>query len=166
MRGLHDEYAPALWSFALHLTGGDRAQAEDVVQETLLRAWKQSNILSQQDVSPRSWLFTVARNIVVDQWRANQRRPAELRGHVWDAEFPGPNVPDYTDNAVQSLVVTDALKRLSAEHQAVLLECYFRGSTAQQAAVRLGIPVGTVKSRLHYALHALRLVLQEMGVVR
>ena len=62
-------------------------------------------------------------------------------------------------------MVADAIRRLSRDHRAVLLECYFRGCTAAQAAARLGIPAGTVKSRLHYALHALRLVLEEMGVV-
>ena len=160
LRTLHDEHAAALWAFVLHLTGGDRGRAEDVVQETLFRAWRRPAVLAQQDASARGWLFTVARNIVVDDWRAGQRRPttsSEL--------LPEPLEPDATDTALQSIMVAEALRRLSRDHRTVLLECYFRGCTAAQAAARIGVPVGTVKSRLHYALHALRLVFEEMGVV-
>ena len=160
LRALHDEHAAALWGFVLHLTGGDRSRAEDVVQETLFRAWRRPAVLAQQDASARGWLFTVARNIVVDDWRAGQRRPTTSTELVAE-----PLEPDATDTALQSIMVADALRRLSRDHRAVLLECYFRGCTAAQAAVRLDVPVGTVKSRLHYALHALRLVLEEMGVV-
>ncbi len=160
LRALHDEHAAALWAFVLHLTGGDRTRAEDVVQETLFRAWRRPKVLAQQDSSARGWLFTVARNIVVDDWRAGQRRPTTSVESV-----PEPLEPDATDTALQSIMVTDALRRLSRDHRTVLLECYFRGCTAGQAATLLGIPVGTVKSRLHYALQALRLILEEMGVV-
>ena len=160
LRALHEEHAGALWAYALQLTGGDRARAEDVVQETLLRAWRRPEVLAQQDRSARSWLFTVARNIVVDEWRAAQRRPLSLPGEV-----PDRGEPDGADAALESLLVAQALRRLSAEHRAVLLECYYRGCTAAQAAHRLEVPVGTVKSRLHYGLHALRLALEELGVV-
>ena len=163
MRTLHDTHAAALWSFALGLTSGDRGRAEEVVQETLLRAWRRPELLEQNGAdhgSARSWLFTVARNIVVDQWRARGRRPETLMDRI-----PDHSAPDHTDSALQSMLVAEALRRLTAEHRAVLLECYYRGNTAGQAATTLGIPVGTVKSRLHYALHALRLALQELGVV-
>jgi RNA polymerase sigma-70 factor, ECF subfamily len=160
LKALHDEHAAALWGFVLRLTGGDRSRAEDVVQETMFRAWRRPAVLAQHEASARGWLFTVARNIVVDDWRAGQRRPTTSAELVAE-----PLEPDTTDTALQSIMVADAIRRLSRDHRAVLLECYFRGCTAAQAAARLGIPAGTVKSRLHYALHALRLVLEEMGVV-
>ncbi len=162
LRGLHREHGPALWAFLLQLTGGDRGRAEDAMQETLLRAWRQPALLRQQR-SPRSWLFTVARHVVIDEWRATKRRPVGSWDEVQD--LPDAAGSDGTDQALQSMLVSEALRDLTPEHQAVLLECYFRGSTAAQAAARLDIPVGTVKSRLHYALHALRLALQEVGVV-
>ena len=163
LRALYEQHAAPLLAYGLRLTGGDRGRAEDIVQETLLRAWRRPQLLtadSEQGDSARSWLFTVARNIVVDQWRANRRRPEWLTDTV-------PELPesDRTDVALQTMLVGEAMQRLTAEHRAVLLECYFRGSTAAQAAHRLGIPLGTVKSRTHYALHALRLGLQELGVV-
>jgi RNA polymerase sigma-70 factor (ECF subfamily) len=63
-----------------------------------------------------------------------------------------------------SWVVAEAITRLSADHRAVLLECYYRGQPVAEASRRLGVPEGTVKSRTHYALRALRLALEEMGV--
>lgn len=160
MRALHDEHARALWSYALSLTSGDRGHAEDVVQETLLRAWRNPKVLDQTQGSARGWLLKVAHNIAIDQWRARQVRP----------EFSAEELPeravDTTDAVVQSWLVTDALGRLSFAHRQVLVECYYGGRSTAQAADRIGVPEGTVKSRLHYALAALRLVLMEMGVGR
>lgn len=162
MRVLHAEHAPALWLFSLRLTDGDRARAEDLVRETLLRAWRWPEILSAADArdsdSVRGWLFTLARNAAIDQVRS-EKRPVE-------SELTHPTEPDGTELTLQSMMVADALRKLSEEHRSVLLECYFRGNTASQAAVRLDVPVGTVKSRLHYALRALRLSLQEMGMMQ
>ena len=77
-------------------------------------------------------------------------------------ETPRPG--DHTDQLLLSWMVAEAVTSLSTDHRAVLLECYYRGASVAQAAHRLGIPEGTVKSRTHYALRALRLALQEMGV--
>ena len=71
MQQLHDEHAAALWGFCLHLTG-DPVRAEDVAQETLLRAWQHYEVLDESRGSVRSWLFTVARNIVIDEWRSKR----------------------------------------------------------------------------------------------
>lgn len=161
MRTLHDEHAPALWSYAVSLTGGDRGRAEDVVQETLLRAWRNPKVLEQSQGSARGWLFRVAHNIAIDQWRARRVRP-----EFSAADLPEPTSTDETDEIVQSWMISDALSRLSLAHRQVLVECYYGGRTTAEAAERIGIPEGTVKSRLHYGLNALRLVLQEMGFTR
>jgi RNA polymerase sigma-70 factor, ECF subfamily len=160
MRHLHDEHAAALWAFCLHLTGNDRSRAEDVAQETLLRAWRNAAVLEESNGSVRSWLFTVARNIVIDEWRSKRSRMEIPTDDV--AELAG--AEDRTDQVLLSWVVAEALTQLSQEHRAVLLECYYRGQTVADAARRLGIPEGTVKSRTHYALRALRLSLEELGV--
>ena len=159
MQRLHDEHAAALWHYCLRLTGHDRARAEDVVQETLLRAWRHPAVLESPAPALRSWLMTVARNIVIDEWRTRRAR----------SEFPVADVPergddDHTDQVLLSWVVAEALTRLSAEHRAVLRECYYRGRPVAEAAELLGVPEGTVKSRTHYALRALRLALEELGV--
>ncbi|WP_414858575.1 sigma-70 family RNA polymerase sigma factor [Nocardioides sp. Root151] len=159
MRALHDEHAPALWAYALALTNGDRGRAEDVVQETLLRAWRHPEVLARSSGSARGWLLTVARRITIDEWRSSVRHP-----EVVTDSPPEPPSHDETDAALQAWLVADGLQRLSSAHRDVIVECYYRGHTTAEAARRLGVPDGTVKSRLHYALTSLRLVLQEMGV--
>lgn len=160
MQQLHDEHAAALWGYCLRLTGHDRARAEDVLQETLLRAWRNYGRLDEGRGSVRAWLFTVARNIVIDEWRTRRVQCELSVADVPETREPG----DRTDQILLSWVVADALLTLSPDHRAVLLECYFHGASVAQAAHRLGIPEGTVKSRTHYALRALRLTLMEMGV--
>lgn len=162
LRELHDEHAGALFGFCLQLTGHDRARAEDVTQETLFRAWQNIAGLDASHGSVRSWLFTVARNIVIDEWRSKRARSELLVDDVPDVVAEA----DRTDELLQSWLVAEALVRLSPEHRTVLHECYYRGSSVAEAARRLAIPEGTVKSRTHYALRALRLALEEMGVGR
>ena len=158
IRQLHDEHAAALWRFCLGLVSNDRTRAEDVVQETMLRAWRHREVLESPPPQLRSWLFTVARNIVIDEWRSRRAHP-----ETPVAELPE-DATDTTDELLLSWVVSEALSRLSADHRAVLLECYYRRRSVAEAAVRLGVPEGTVKSRAHYALRALKLALEEMGV--
>jgi len=160
MRQLHDEHAAALWTYCLGLTRQDRARAEDIVQETLLRAWRNFSVLDESQGSVRGWLFTVARNLVIDELRTKRSRFEFTVAEPPEIAHPD----DQSDQLLQSWVVADALTRLSAEHRAVLRECYYRGASVAEAACSLGVPEGTVKSRTHYALRALRLALQEMGV--
>jgi RNA polymerase sigma-70 factor (ECF subfamily) len=161
MRALHEEHAAALWSYALHLTSGDRIRAEDVVQETLLRAWRSPAVLDQSQGSARAWLFTVARRIAIDGWRS-----ATARSEISTDRPPDRVVADGTDRAVQGWLVAEALAELSERHREVLLLCYFQGYSVADAALKLGVAEGTVKSRTHYALRALRLVLEERGVTQ
>jgi RNA polymerase sigma-70 factor (ECF subfamily) len=144
--------------YILRLTGGDRQHAEDVVQETLLRAWRHPEALSDRPVRP--WLFTVARNLVVDAHRARQARPLEA-GEASLAVLPA---ADDLDRALESWTVAEALADLSPQHRAVLIETYYRGLSVAEAASVLGVPPGTVKSRTYYALRALKLALEERGL--
>lgn len=157
LRALHDEHAAALWAYAVGLTGGDRARAQDVVQETLVRAWRTPDVLAQSHGSVRGWLYTVARRIVIDEWRASRSRPEVVTAAVPDRG----TAADEAEAVVNRQVVVAALRTLSREHREVLLECYWRGSSVAEAAARLGIAPGTVKSRTHYALRALRLAMAE-----
>jgi RNA polymerase sigma-70 factor (ECF subfamily) len=151
VRSLFQEHGRAMLAYATQLTR-DRAAAEDVVQEALVRAWRHPESLDSTRGSVRGWLLTVVRNIVLDQIRARNRRPPEVRESPPDAAVEA----DHSERVVNSIVVVDALSRLSAEHREVLEQVYLRGSTVNEAAEALGIPPGTVKSRSYYALRALR----------
>ncbi|ROT34364.1 sigma-70 family RNA polymerase sigma factor [Micromonospora sp. HM5-17] len=161
LRALHDEHAEALFGHALRLMRGDRQRAEDLVQETLLRAWRHPEALDPDRGSVRAWLFTIARNLAIDAWRKRGSRVGEV---VTDELPEPPQTVDEADRAVEAWTVAEALNRLSASHREVLVECFYQGRSVTEAAARLGIPPGTVKSRTHYALRSLRLILAEMGV--
>ena len=158
VRALHDEHAHALLSHVVGLTGGDRGRAQDIVQETLLRAWRNPVVLRWSRRSRRAWLFTVAQRIVIDEWRSARRRPEVVTDQV-----PEQAVEDTAQRSIDRQLVRAALRTLSTEHRQVLLECYFRGASVAQAAQTLRVPPGTIKSRTHYALHALRQALDAMG---
>jgi RNA polymerase sigma-70 factor, ECF subfamily len=160
LRRLWDEHAGPLLGFVLRLTGGDRGWAEDVVQETLVRAWRHPEALDPARGPVRPWLLTVARRLVVDQHRARQARPLEV-GDDGVAELA---TEDGIDAALDRWVVADALATLSPAHREALLHTYYAGRSVTEAAVVLGVPAGTVKSRVFYALKALKLVLEERGV--
>jgi RNA polymerase sigma-70 factor, ECF subfamily len=165
LRALHDEHGDALHAYALRLCHGDRQRAEDLVQETLLRAWRRPESMDPHLGSVRSWLFTTARNLAIDAWR---RRNARVREVITDRPpEPGPGGgAEEADRAVEAWTVADAVRKLSPAHRQVLVECFYRGHSVAEAAARLGVPPGTVKSRTHYALRALRVALEEAGVIR
>ena len=157
---LYHQYRVPLMAYVLRLTAGDRQQAEDVVQETMLRAWRQADKLDLTEPSLMPWLATVARRIVIDDKRRKSARPAETGDGVLE------NAPaaDTTEDTLRKVLVSEALQSLTSAHREVLNETILRDRTVNQAAEALGIPVGTVKSRVYYALKALRVVLAERGV--
>jgi RNA polymerase sigma-70 factor, ECF subfamily len=163
MKALYDEHAAVLWRYAMRLTG-DASRAEDVVQETLLRAWQHPEVIDDTERSARAWLFTVARNMIIDERRSARFR--NVVGSLDDSNAPEQASPDEVNAALDRLLIADAMTQLSSEHKAVIDRSYYRGWTTAQIAADLGIAEGTVKSRLHYAVRALRLTLQEMGVTR
>lgn len=135
----------------------DAGAADEVVQETFIRAWRARERFDPDLGSLRTWLFAIERRIVIDHARSRALRQTN----------PLPEdmaqVGDDIEKALVGWQVEEALRRLRPEHRQVLVETYYRGRSGREVAIELGIPEGTVRSRLFYALQSLRLTLDEMG---
>lgn len=160
LQALHDVHGLALIRFVSRMTH-DASFAQDVVQEALLRAWKHPEVLAQSDDAARAWLFTVARNLVIDD-----RRSARFRREVSTDVIPESGGSDETDSLLDAWILSDALSSLSAPHRNSIVAAYYLGHSITEIARQEGVPEGTIKSRLHYALRALRLSLQERGAAQ
>jgi RNA polymerase sigma-70 factor (ECF subfamily) len=160
IRQLYSHYAKALHGYVDQFCP-DRASADDIVQETFIRAWRHLPQLSGDDRPIRPWLFRVARNLLIDANRAAQARPMTVPG-----EAAGEVGTDSgMDQILDRQLVSAALQHLSPAHQSVLVETFYRGGTTATVARELGIPHGTARSRLHYALDAMRKHLQEHDAI-
>lgn len=156
---LYQEFGRPLLAFVLTLTAGDRQWAEDVVQETLIRAWRNADKLDREPEMLRAWLHTVARRIVIDGWRSRQARPREVEEAAPDSV----GVPDESDRTLSAMVVYEALRNLTPEQREAVLQTYLRDRTVNEVATALGVPPGTVKSRIYHAVRALRRALRDRG---
>jgi len=155
-------HGPELYRFALRQLG-DGGSAQDVVQEVFLRAWRAADSYDPQLASLRTWLFAIARNVVVDEARRFAVRPWQ-RDLTDGSDLPATGVPDPDERLVDAWVVEEALRRIGAEHRTAIVQTHLRGRPHAEVAAELGIPVGTLRSRVFYGLKALRLALEEMGV--
>lgn len=155
MREAYAAHAGELYGFALRSLG-DAGIAEEAVQETFVRAWRAGDRFDPQIGSLRTWLFAILRNVVIDLGRARAARPRVAEGGIEPAAEP-------LDEALLAWQVEEAMRRIGDQHRQVLIETYYRGRPYAEVADELGVPEGTVKSRVYYGLRALRVVLEEMG---
>jgi RNA polymerase sigma-70 factor, ECF subfamily len=162
MADLHRLHGRELLNFLVRLCLGDRQHAEDLLQETMLRAWRhQEDISSTAPDSMRPWLFTIGRRLAIDAHRARKSRPLEAMDAFAATELDRESLEDPIERAVIAFDVRKALSGLSREHRQVLIEVFLHDRTLQEAAEVLRIPVGTAKSRTHHGLRALRRALAE-----
>jgi len=150
-RIMYSSHAGPLLAYANYLTG-DRTVAEDALQETFLRAWRELPRLLADDRSPRPWLRQVLRRVVIDMARARRLRQTRV---LEDALLEPDTDGDY-EALLDRELLTGAMNELSPAHREVLVEVYLRDRSADHVAASIGVPVGTVRSRLHYALNAIR----------
>ncbi|WP_433664586.1 sigma-70 family RNA polymerase sigma factor [Nocardia sp. CA-128927] len=153
-------YRQPLRRFANRLVG-DSGRADEIVQETLTRLWQRPRLLDQPATRLRSWLFTVARNLAYDELRCGRRH------HEFTTDTDSVidrHVDDPCAGLADTWVIQRALATLSYDHREVIVHAYYRRATTKAIATELAIPPGTVKSRLHYALRALRHACAAQGV--
>ena len=160
MRTLYRTYGPELYGFAVNCLG-DRGLAEEVVQDVFTRVWRHADSFDPSRASFRTWIYGIARNAIIDLKRRAAVRPA-LATAPADLEEGASNYS--LENALLGWQVTAALEKLTPEHRQVIRLAHFQGMRLREIAEHTGIPLGTVKSRVSYALRGLRLALEEMGV--
>lgn len=167
LAALREEYAGPLHAYALQRLRDPRA-AEEVVQDTLVRAWRHADRYDPARGSEAAWLFAIAGNLVIDRLRRRQARPVvDGRVDPTTAEARMATALDEpeVDRILEAWQLAEAMTALSEDHRTAIVLCHHRGHSVAEAAAILGIPPGTVKSRVFYGLRALRLRLEEQGVV-
>jgi RNA polymerase sigma-70 factor (ECF subfamily) len=158
LRAAYDAHGAELYRFARRSLA-DAGLAEDAVQEAFLRAWRASGTYDPARASQRTWLFAILRNVVIDLARARRVRPPLATGDP-GTERSG---DDELERAVTTWQVEAALAELDEDHRKVLVEVHWRGRPYHEVADDLGIPTGTVKSRVYYGLRAMRTNLEAQG---
>ncbi|MET0727991.1 MAG: sigma-70 family RNA polymerase sigma factor [Acidimicrobiales bacterium] len=159
LRSAYTDHGAELYRFARHALG-DSGLAEDAVQETFMRAWRAAARYDPARSSQRTWLFAILRNVIIDMARARNSRPP-LAGEQVDGVDA--LTSDAIDQVLTSWQVEAALAGLPADHRVVLVEVHWRGRPYAEVAADLGIPEGTVKSRVYYGLRAMRSALEAQG---
>jgi len=157
-------HGPELYRFVLRGLG-DPGAAQDVVQETFVKAWRAADRYDPELSSLRTWLFGIARNAMIDHARAARARP--WQGALVDPTTVaegGPSVEDRTEAVLHSWLVEEALRRITEAHRTAIVETHLRERPHDEVAAELGVPVGTLRSRIFYGLKALRTAMDEMGV--
>jgi RNA polymerase sigma-70 factor (ECF subfamily) len=155
VREAYAAHSGELYGFALRSLG-DSGLAEEAVQETFVRAWRAGERFDPEIASLRTWLFAILRNVVIDLGRARAARPRVADEGIEPSVEP-------LEQALLSWQIEEAMRRIGEDHRHVLVETHFRGRPYGEVAAELGVPEGTVKSRVYYGLRALRVVLEEMG---
>jgi RNA polymerase sigma-70 factor, ECF subfamily len=157
---LYHRYAARLYGLGLKLLG-EPGMAEELVQESFLRLWRSAGGYDPERGSVRTFLFTIARRAAVDLLRRRASRPLATGEPDGSAALDD----EAFDALLLRLDVRDALDSLSAKHREVLELMLEEDLGRAEIAARLGIPVGTVKTRAFYGLRALRLELEERGIL-
>ncbi|TML75122.1 MAG: sigma-70 family RNA polymerase sigma factor [Actinobacteria bacterium] len=160
MRTLYRTYGPELYGFAVNCLR-DRQVAEEVVQDVFTRVWRHADSFDPSRASFRTWLYGIARNAIIDVKRRSAVRPALAAS---DTDLDSDPSDDSIERALLTWQVSAALERLTPEHRQVIRLAHFQGMRLREIAELTGLPLGTVKSRVSYALRGMRLALEEMGV--
>lgn len=157
MAELYRRYSGRIYRFGLNLLG-DAGLADELVQECFVRLWRTAGRFDLSRGTVAAYMFVMGRSIAADLRKRPSSRPLML---VDEAQIPAQ--PDSVDQILETLMMRDALDSLSAAHREVLILVHAEGLTQSQIAERLGLPLGTVKTRMYHGLRALRAALGERG---
>jgi len=161
---LFGHFSPLLKAFLMK-GGATAEQAEELVQETMIKVWRKSPTYDSSRAAANTWIYTIARNTRIDWLRSQNRRdPEALSAEELYGERTEPTPYSSLVHIRKRKQLGEQLKLLPAEQMIVLQHMYFQGKSGQQVAEELGVPLGTVKSRIRLALNKMKLALVEAGV--
>lgn len=152
---LYARHKGALMRLAWRLTGQDWQRAEDLAQEAIVRAWEHRHTI--RPGGERAWLAVTARRLAVDGHRRLLARQARETQY---ADFTAVQADDPAGRVADAATVSAAMAALSPRRRAVIAQLYYMGRSTGETAAVLGIAPGTVKSRAHYGLAAMRAALE------
>jgi RNA polymerase sigma-70 factor (ECF subfamily) len=164
LSALYDRYSRLVYSVALQLLG-DPGRAEEVTLDVFTRVWEKSGIYDSARAKVQTWIVSMARNRAIDLLRRADARLDDYSVDLADVAYRLEADSDTPEQAVvkglQASRVRAALTELPDEQQRVVLLAYYRGYTQRQIAEELGLPLGTVKTRVRLAMEKLRVLLAE-----
>jgi RNA polymerase sigma-70 factor (ECF subfamily) len=154
---LYRRYAKRLYRFGVQRLGND-GLADEMVQETFVRLWRTAANYDAEKASVQTYLYVIARSVAADIRKRPSSRPLLP---VEDVDLPPQ--PDTVDQILDSIIVREALESLGSGHAQVIQLAQDEGLTQSQIAERLGLPLGTVKTRMFHGMRAMRAALAERG---
>jgi RNA polymerase sigma factor (sigma-70 family) len=161
---LYDRYGRVAYGLALRIVR-DRALAEDAVQEAFLGVWRSAGSFLADHGKPSTWILTLVHRRAVDLVRREERRRADPIASADELAHPtGEATDEEAWLRAQRQVVQAALKKLPDDQREAIELAYYGGFTQSELAERLGVPLGTIKSRMFTGLKRLRELLAESGL--
>jgi RNA polymerase sigma-70 factor, ECF subfamily len=161
---LFEYFAPRIKAFMLR-SGANESTADDLAQETMLSVWRKAALFDPDSTGAAAWMFTIARNLRIDQHRRDRRGGAIVESNV-ELEFQVDEAPQpdtQLANSQSERQVRAALSKLSSDQMRVVELSFFEEKAHAEIAQILEIPLGTVKSRLRLAMTRLRNLLSELS---
>jgi RNA polymerase sigma-70 factor (ECF subfamily) len=156
---LYDHYAPSLYGVICRIVGSEEI-AQDVLQEAFLKIWNNIEAYEPSKGKLFTWVLNIARNTAIDKLRSKEYKNTQQKDSL--ASKQARNKSDDNSQQIGEFIgLNDVLRKLRAEHQLIIDMMYFEGYTQAEVAEKLGIPLGTVKTRARAALEHLRTLLRE-----
>ncbi len=150
---LFDYFAPRIKAYMRRL-GADDAQAEELMQETMLTVWRRAASYDPKLAAVSTWMFTVARNKRIDGLRRAARPDVDLNDPTMEQEQEQPDA--IVGRMQTAALVREALAELPPEQAEAMRLAYYEGLSQSEIAAKLDTPLGTIKSRMRLALRRLR----------
>ncbi|MFD1382763.1 sigma-70 family RNA polymerase sigma factor [Rhodanobacter aciditrophus] len=154
---LFDHYAPRVRAFCLASHPGSNLMADDIAQEVMIRLWNKAHLYNPSSASLNTWVFTIARNARIDYMRKNGRYQSDIDPESFWSEMVDESADPFREAQQKrdETRIREGLMQLPSDQRQVLSKVYLEGKSHSEASEELGLPLGTVKSRVRLALNKL-----------